>query len=149
MHETFHFVKFEVAENMTILSQTYRLKYPNKAFFVRKLFFFFLFCTIFAFMQILGCWFQISWLFFPVLNLKISKRAFLASNIRISIFPRNILKLSTQDYTHKAFLVPKLKLFVSHNLSFLKSEGTYSNYKNLFKDFSLKISWREHFLFQI
>ena len=47
MRETLHFGKLEDAENVAILSQTYSLKYPNKAFLVWKLFFFF-FGTIFC-----------------------------------------------------------------------------------------------------
>ena len=71
---------------------------------------------------------------------------FLVSNSRIFIFARNFFKLSTENYTSKAFLVPKLKLFVLHELSFQKSQGTDSNYKNFVKDFSLKILGKEHFL---
>ena len=80
-----------------------------------------------------------------MLSLKIPKRTFLISNLRILIFARNFFKLSTQNYTNKAILVPKLKPFVSHELPLHKSEGTDSNHKNLFKDFSLKISRKEHF----
>ena len=40
LQETFHFGKFEDTEDMTILFQTYNLKYPNKKFLVQKLFFF-------------------------------------------------------------------------------------------------------------
>ena len=71
---------------------------------------------------------------------------FLVLNLRIFIFARNFFKLATQNYTNKAFLVPKLKLFVLHELSFQKSQGTDSNYKNFVKDFSLKILRKENFL---
>ena len=43
---TLQFEKFKDAKNMTILFQTYSLKYSKKAFLVRKLLF--LFCTIFC-----------------------------------------------------------------------------------------------------
>ena len=127
MHKTLHFGKFEDAENMTIIFQTYNLKYPNKAFLVRKLFFF-CFAQFFAFRQILGCWFQISQSFFPILSLKVPKRTFLVSNLRVFIFAQNFFKRSTQNYTNKAFLVPKLKLFVLYGLPFYKSGGTDSNF---------------------
>ena len=71
-------------------------------------------------------------LFFPSFSLKISKRTFLASNWRIFIFSRNVFKLSTQNYANRAFLVPKLKHFVLHDLPFHKFEGTDSRYKNFF-----------------
>ena len=86
---------------------------------------------------------------FSKLSLKITKRTFLVLNLRIFIFARNFLKLSTQNYTNKAFFVSKLRPFVFHYLPFHKSEGTDSNYKDFFKDFSLKISTKEHFLSQI
>ena len=148
MLETLHFGKFEDAENSYgNIFQTYSLKYSNKAFLVRNLFLFW-FAHFCAFRQILGCWFQISQLFFPILSLKMPKSTFLVSNLRIFIFAQNFFKLSTQKYTNKAFLVPKLKLFVVYGLPFHKSEGTNFTYKNFFKAFSLKISRKEHFLSQ-
>ena len=69
-----------------------------------------------------------------MLSLKIPKRTFLISNLRIFIFARNFFKLSTQNYTNKAFLVPKLKMNVLIPII-----------RNFFKDFSLKISRKEHF----
>ena len=131
MYEILRFDKFEDAENMTILFQTYSLKYPTKAFLVRKVFFFFVcFAQFCAFRQILGCRIQISQSFFPILSLKIPKRIILVSNLRVFIFAQNFLKLSSQNNTNKAFLVPKLKLFVLHHFPFHKFEGTDSNYKN-------------------
>ena len=47
------------------------------------------------------------------------------------VFAQNF-KLTTQNYTNKAFLVPKLKLFVLYDLPFHKFEGADSKYKNLF-----------------
>ena len=67
--------------------------------------------------------FQILHSFFPILSLKIPKRIFLVSNLRVFVFAQKFFILSTQNYTNKAFLVPELKLF--H-----KSEGTDSNYKH-------------------
>ena len=131
---------------MAIVFQAYSLKYSNKAFLVPKLCFCF---SFFTFRQILGCWFQILKSFFLIVSLKTPKRTFLVSNLRIFIFAQNFFKLSTQNYTNKAFLVPKLKLFVMHDLPFHKSEGTDFNYKNFFKDFSLKISRKNYFLSQI
>ena len=136
----FHFNKFEDAENMTILFQTHGLKYPNKVFLARSFCLFVCFAQFFAVWQILEYRFQISQSFYSILSLKIRNRTFLVSNLRIFIFARNFFKLSTQNYTNKAFLVPKLKLFVLRDLPFHKFEGTDSNYKNFFKDFSLKIS---------
>ena len=135
-----HFSKFEDAENMTILFQTHGLKYPNKVFLARSFCLFVCFAQFFAVWQILEYRFQISQSFYSILSLKIRNRTFLVSNLRIFIFARNFFKLSTQNYTNKAFLVPKLKLFVLRDLPFHKFEGTDSNYKNFFKDFSLKIS---------
>ena len=129
MYETLRFDKFEDAENMTILFQTYSLKYPTKKFLVRKLFFF-CFAQLCAFPQIWECRIHISQSFFPILSLKIPKRTILVSNLRGFIFARNFLKLSSQNNTNKAFLVPKLKLFVLHHFPFHKFEGTDSNYKN-------------------
>ena len=129
MYETLRFDKFEDAENMTILFKTYSLKYPTKTFLVRKLFFF-CFAQFCAFRQILECRIHISQSFFPILSLKIPKRTILVSNLRGFIFARNFLKLSSQNNTNKAFLVPKLKLFVLHHFPFHKFEGTDSNYKN-------------------
>ena len=71
------------------------------------------------------------------------------SNLRTFIFAGNFFKLSIQNYTKKAFLIPKSKRFVLHDLPFHKSEDTNSNYKNFFQDFSLKISRKVHFLSQI
>ena len=48
-------------------------------------------------------------------------------------FVRNLFKLTTQNYWNKAFLVPKLKLFVLYGLSFHKFEGAHSIYKNFLK----------------
>ena len=73
------------------------------------------------------------------------KRTFLVSNLRIFIFAQNVFKLSAQNYTNKAFLVPKLKLFVMHDLPFHKFKGTDFNYKNFFKNVSLKISRKNDF----
>ena len=123
MRETLQFGKFEDAENMTILFQTYNLKYANKTVLFQKL----IFCYFAQFLQILGCWLQISQSFFLVFSLKIPKRILLVSNLRIFIFARNFFKLTTQNYTNKAFLVPKLKLFVLHNLFFHKIEGADFN----------------------
>ena len=133
---------------MTIIFQTYSSKYSNKALWVRKLFFF-CFAQFFAFRKILGCWFQIWQSFFPIFCLKVPKRTFLVSNLRIFIFAQNVLKLSTQNSTNKALLVPKLKLFILQDLPSHKSESTDSNYNNFFKDLSLKLSRKEHFLSQI
>ena len=118
---------------MTILFQTHGLKYPNKVFLARSFCLFVCFAQFFAVWQILECRFQISQSFYPILSLKIGKRTFLVSNLRIFIFARNFFKLSTQNYTNKAFLVPKLKLFTLHDLPFIKSEDTYSNYKYFLK----------------
>ena len=52
-------------------------------------------------------------------------------------------------YTNKVFWGPKLKLFVLHDLSFQKSEGTDSNYEKFLKDFSPRISRKEPLLSQI
>ena len=147
MHETLHFDKFEDAENMTIIFQTYSSKYSNKALWVRKWLLFFV--QFLTFRQILGCWFQISQSFFPIFSLKVPKRTVLVSNLRIFIFAQNFLKLSTQNYTNKLFLVPKLKLFILQDLLSHKSESTDSNYHNFFKDLSLKLSRKQHFLSQI
>ena len=57
---------------------------------------------------------------------------FLVSNLKIFIFARNFFKLTTLNYTNKAFLVPKLKLFVLHDLPFQKIEGADFKYKNFF-----------------
>ena len=132
---------------MKIIFQTYNLKHPNKTFLVRKLLFFVFYCLVlfcfaqfFAFRQILGCWFQISQSF-SIFSLKIPKRIFLVSNLRSFIFARNFYKISTQNYTNKASLVPKMILFVLHDLPFHKSEGTDTKYKNFL------ISRKELFLF--
>ena len=123
MHEILHFYKFEDAENMTILFQA---DAQIKHFWRKNCFF--CFAQFFAFWQILGCLFQISQSFFPILSLKISKRTCLVSNSRIFIFARKFFKLSNKNYTNKAFLVPKLKLFVLRDSPFHKPEGTDSNY---------------------
>ena len=135
--------------NTTKVFQTYCQKYPNKAILVLKFILLSCFAQFFAFRQILGCWFQISQSFFPIFSLKITKRTFLVSSLRIFIFARNLFKLVTQNDRNKAFLVPKLKLFVLHDLSFHKLEGADSNYMNFQKDFSLKMSTKEHILSQI
>ena len=63
------------------------------------------------------------------------------------VFAQNF-KLTTQYYTNKVFLVPKLKLFVLYNFPFYKFECADFKYENLFEDFNLKISRKEHFLSQ-
>ena len=118
---------------ITILLQTYSLKYSNKAFLVQFFFFFFFFVQFFAFRQILRCWLQISQPFLSIFNLKISKRTILVSNFTIFIFARSLFKLTTENYTNKAFLVPKLKLFVLHDLPSHKIEDANFKYKNFFK----------------
>ena len=60
-----------------------------------------------------------------------AKRTFLVSKLRIFIFARNGFQLTTQSYGNKAFLVPKLKLFVLNDLPFHKLEGAHSKYKNI------------------
>ena len=60
---------------------------------------------------------------FSYFHLKIPKRTFLVSNLRIYIFRRNFFKLTTQNYRNKACLVPKSKLFVLHDLYCHKFKG--------------------------
>ena len=129
MYETFYFDKFENAENTTVIVQTYGLKYSNKTFLVRKLFFF----VLLNFLHF-GCWLLISQsFFFPIFSLKIPKKAFLVSNITIFVFTQKFFKLLFQNYTNKAFLIPKLKLFALRDCLFHKSESTDSNYQNFLK----------------
>ena len=54
----------------------------------------------------------------------------LVLNLRIFIFAWNFFRLTTQNYTNKAFLVPKLKRFVLYDLPFHKFEGADSKYNN-------------------
>ena len=129
MYETFYFDKFENAENMTVIVQTYSLKYSNKTFLVRKLFFF-CFAQFFAFRVLIP---NITIVFFPIFSLKIPKKAFLVSNITIFVFTQKFFKLLFQNYTNKAFLIPKLKLFALRDFLFHKSESTDSNYQNFLK----------------
>ena len=42
------------------------------------------------------------------------------TNLIIFIFAWNIIKFTTQNYTNKAFLIPKLKLFLLDDLPFHK-----------------------------
>ena len=84
--------------------------------------------------------------FFSTFSLKIPKRTIFSSNLRAFIFAGIFLKLTIQNYTNKAFLVPKLKLLVLHDLPFHKFGVADSKYNFLKKDFSLKILRKEHFL---
>ena len=113
-------------------------------FFFSTFFFF-----LFAFQKIIGYWFQISHSVFPIFSLKIPKRTFSISNLRIFIFARNFSKLATQNYTNKVFLVSELKLFVFHDLPFHKFQAAHSKHKNFLKEFSLKISRKGRFLSKI
>ena len=85
----------------------------------------------------------------PIFCLKIPKRTFLVTNLRIFVFARNIFKLTTQNYTNKAFLVPKLKLFVLNDLPFHKFEPSGIRIPNvrifLVYDFSLWYRKKEYF----
>ena len=125
----FAFWQLRVCWKYDIRFQTNSLKYPNKASVVWKLFL--LFCTIFCistnFRVLIP---NIATIFSPILSLKIPKETFLVSNLRIFIFAQNIRKRSNQNYINKSFLVPKLKLFVLHDLPFHKSEVTDSSCKN-------------------
>ena len=105
--------------NMTILFQSCSLKYPNKAFSTQKLFLFVLH-NFFVFQEISLCWFQISQTFFPILSLKIPKRRFLISNLRIFIFAWNFFELSTQSYTN---LSSKSETFCDARLAFSQVWG--------------------------
>ena len=129
---------------MTILFQTYSPKYPNTVILAPNLIFS-LFCTIFCISANSRMLIPNIAIVFSNFQSKILKRTILVSNLRISIFTRNFFKLTTQNYTTNTFLAPKLKLFVLHDLPFCKSEGTHSKYDFFFKDFSLKISRKEHF----
>ena len=84
----------------------------------------------------------------PTFCLKIPKRTFLVTNLRIFVFARNFFKLTTQNYTNKAFLVPKLKLFVLNDLPFSKFEPSNIRIRNIrifLKDFSLWYRKKEYF----
>ena len=59
-------------------------------FFVLHIFFF-------AFRQILGCWFHLSQSLLPICSLKILKRTYLVSSLRIYIFARNFLNLQLKN----------------------------------------------------
>ena len=106
---------------------------------------FLLFCTILCISANFRVLISNITIVFSNFSLKIPKRTFLVSNLRIFIFAQNFLKLSIQIYTNKAFLVPKLKLFILQEWPSHKSESTDSNYNNFFKDLSLKLSRKEHF----
>ena len=139
---------------MTTLFQTYNLKYPNKAILVPNLTFLFLFFLFFFFLlnflhfdKFQGADSKYHDRFVPIFSLKIPKSTFFVSNLRIFIFARNFFKLTTQNYTNKAFFVSKLKLFMLHELPFHKFEGTNSKYK--IKYTSKNIEKRGFFLSQI
>ena len=91
----------------------FKLTAQNNQFklFWSQFWFFLCFPQFFAFWKILACWFQISQSLFPIFSLKKPRRTFFLSSLRIFIFARNFLKLTTQNYTNKAFSVPNLKLF--------------------------------------
>ena len=119
----FQFDKFEDVENLTIIFQTQSLKYPNKAFLVPNLIFVILHNFLHYCKTQDGDSKHHNLFFFSILNPK----------IRIFIFARNVFKLTTQNYTNKALLVPKLKLFMLNDLPFHKCEGADSKNKNFLK----------------
>ena len=126
-----HFGKLEDAENMAIFSQTYSLKYPNKAFLVRKLFFFV--CTIFCISANFRVLIPNITTVFSNSYSKNTQNDIFGLKFKDFYFFTKLFKLSTQSYTNKAFFFPKLKLFVLHELPFHKSQDTDSNYRNFLK----------------
>ena len=132
-----------LVSNMTILFQTYSPNYPKKTILVPNLIFS-LFCLIYLhFGKFQGADSKCHNHFLSIFILKMAKRIFFSSNLRTFIFARNCFKLTTQNYTNKAFLIPKLKLFMLHNSPFHNFVGADSKF--FFLVFSLKIKKKEHF----
>ena len=128
--ETLHLYKFDYAGFKYDNTFSNLLpKIPKENNFGPKFDFFFVLLNFFTFWQILGCWFQISQSFFINFYSKnTQKDIFFSSNLRTFIFARNFFKLATQNYTNKAFLIPKLKLFMLHDSPFHNFVGADPKY---------------------
>ena len=146
LHETLHFYKFEDADfKYDNTFSNLQPKIPKQGNFGSKFDFFF---VLHNFLQILGCWFLMTQSFLPIFSLKILKRAFLISNLRVFILHETFLNLHPKItqirdsyFQNWSFLCCTTCLFTS--LRVLIPNITFS------KDFGLKISRKEHFLSQI
>ena len=132
---------------MTILFQTCSLKQPNRHFW-SEIFFFYFFGTIFCISASFRVMIPDITIIFSNAQSKSTQKDIFDLEFKEFYFCTKLFKLSTQNYTNKAFLVPKLKLFTLHDLPFIKSEDTYSNYKYFLKILVQKYQKRV-FLFQI
>ena len=136
-----------LVSNMTILFQTYSPNYPKKTILVPNLIFS-LFCLIYLhFGKFQGADSKCHNHFLSIFILKMAKRIFFSSNLRTFIFARNCFKLTTQNYTNKAFLIPKLKVFMLHNSPFHNFVGADSQF--FFFSFQSENKRKEHFFVPI
>ena len=57
-----------------------------------------------------------------------------------------LFKITTQNYTNKAFIVPKFKRFVLHDLPFYKFQGADSKYNFFLRVWSENVEKRDFFV---